>query len=289
MMIRAFIFLYAVLFLFAGFSCSAPPSPKNNRGDLNVTKENPGLHLRDTVISLNGRLISLDYPEGTIHGAVLCLPGWNFSRTDVCEKSAFCGEAKREGYVLILPEMGKSIYASALFPETRTDWKGFPQLSFLIDTLIPGLQKEFNLLKYGQNNFLYGISTGGRGVAMIALHTDSLFKAGAALSGDFDPVRMPGDNLMKGFYGEFDKFKERWNADNPSIYIEKFVIPLYLAHGVQDKTVPADQSASFHQKLSGRKNYPEVKIHLDKEAGHDYAFWGNETAAVLAFFRKYAR
>jgi S-formylglutathione hydrolase FrmB len=202
----------------------------------------------------------------------------------MCEKSTFCTAATNKTFILVRPEMGKSIYASSIYPETRKDWSSYPQLKFITDTLIPELQAKFSLLKPGQNNFLYGISTGARGVAMIALHTGKLFKAGAALSGDYEQTRMPKDNLMKGYYGELDKFKERWQKDDPYLHAAEIKIPLYLAHGGSDKVVPTEQTKIFFKKLKEVSPALKHELHIADSAGHNYDFWGKETDEVLKFF-----
>lgn len=239
---------------------------------------------RDTTISVNGRAVDIQYPKGKAAGSILCLPGWNFSRADVCEKSDFCEKAKGAGYVLILPEMGKSIYASQLYKETRDDWRGYPQLKFITDSMIPFLQKNFSLLKQGDNNFLYGISTGARGVAVIALNTDTLFKAGAALSGDYNQTTMYTDNLMIGYNGPFSKFKDRWETDNPYFSASKIKVNLYLAHGGKDKVVPTEQTKIFYDQLVKLNRNRTYKLHIAEDAEHNYAFWGGETGEVLKFF-----
>ncbi|MEW6470342.1 MAG: prolyl oligopeptidase family serine peptidase [Bacteroidota bacterium] len=242
--------------------------------------------LSDTTFLANGRMVSILASKKEHKGTILCLPGWSYSRLDVCEKSAFCEKALAQGYHLVLPEMEKSIYASQPYPETRKDWLGFPQLPFITDTLIPHLQRELGLLLYGQNNFLYGISTGGRGVALIAVHTDTLFRAGAALSGDFNQLLDSSDNLMKGWYGEYKKFPERWKTDNPSMTPGKIMIPLFFAHGMADKVVPDKQTTAFEKLLRQTKasTTPDHVAIIKPDAGHDYEFWDSQTQAVLKFF-----
>lgn len=70
------------------------------------------------------------------------LPGWNFSKDKTCNETSFCKRALAEGYRLILPEMLKSTYATHYFPETRNDYRAYPTLTWVIDTLIPELKKK---------------------------------------------------------------------------------------------------------------------------------------------------
>jgi hypothetical protein len=264
-------------------------SSKTKEPAIDTSKKKTEFIHHDTDLSINGRSVSVLYPAGTIKGMILCLPGWNFSRTDVCEHSTFCAEAKKMGYALILPEMGKSVYATAVFPETRKDWLKYPQLHFITDTLIPFVQQHFDMMKYGQNNFVYGISTGGRGVAMVALHTDSLFRGGISLSGDFDQTLDLRDNLMRGYYGEYDQFKERWELDNPGKHASSIQIPLFIGHGNADKVVPVEQSLKFGSAILLLRAKQGNELHIGEKGEHNYEFWGSETPNVLKFIRKFSK
>ncbi|HXC03523.1 MAG TPA: prolyl oligopeptidase family serine peptidase [Bacteroidia bacterium] len=240
---------------------------------------------RDTTVYIHTRAVDILYPEGRAKGTILMLPGWNFSRKKTCEQSNFCTQAVKAGFVLICPEMGKSLYASAVYPESRKEWAGYPQLHFITDTLEPYLQKQFNLLKKGQKNFIYGISTGARGGALILEHSDSLFCAAALLSGDYDQLLDPKDNLMNGYYGSSTQFKSRWEGeDNPCKQADKIKASVYLGHGRKDAVVAYLQTLVFYEAL--QKYNVKRKLGTQEEAGHTYAFWGSQTEEVLNYFEE---
>lgn len=242
---------------------------------------------KDTTIIVGSVPVDFRFPGVPPRGAILVLPGWNFSRTDVCSKSGFCKEAMKQGYVLVLPEMMKSVYSSTLFPETRTDWRRYPTLHWITDTLIPFCRNQFHIFNSGGRNFLYGISTGARGVALVAENTNSLFLAGAALSGDYDQTSMPSDRLMTGYYGPYDQFKNRWEGpDNPSLHTDKLRISLYLAHGKRDAVVPCKQSIDFSKKIISENPSSGHILHLCDTCGHNYTFWDSQTGDVFTFFKK---
>jgi predicted esterase len=253
----------------------------NNAGTL------PKYAKRDTVFSLGGREVELRYPKGVIRGSLLVLPGWDHSRSRWCNETQLCNQALAEGYVLILPEMHRSIYASQYFAETHADLRTEASLPWLTDTLFPLLQKRWQLLLPTGTNFLVGLSTGGRGVLQIALRTGKLFKAGAALSGDFDQTLQPNDNLMRLVYGPYEKFKSRWQTtDNPGLQASiSLQTPLYLAHGKEDKVVPIFQTDSLYARLT--RAGKTVEIGRNDTAGHTYGYWNSEVPHMLDFLRKY--
>ena len=248
-----------------------------------VKKESSG----DTTIIVGGVEVDIVYPNTTVRGTILCLPGWDFSRKDLCQRGNFCSLARDSGYILIMPEMGKSVYHSRIYPETREDWRKYPTLRWLTDTLIPFMQKEFILLVKGENNFVFGISTGGRGVAQIATHTSGIFRAGAAFSGDFDQRKMKKDNLMRGYYGEYQKFKERWEGDdNPVVQAKRIDFPIFLSHGKFDKVVPYEQSKFLFDAIhdNGKIGGLSPGIAPFDTCGHGYPFWNSESIFAFNMF-----
>jgi S-formylglutathione hydrolase FrmB len=243
----------------------------------------------DTVVNLNNSgtplNIFIKIPEKKpAKGIIVVLPGWKLPVSDWCTKTSLCRKALEQGYVLIMPEMAKSIYAGRRYNETRKDWLQYATRKWFTDTLIPYFQKRYNLLKPLQNNYILGLSTGARGVALLCLDCPEIFKKGAGLSGDYDQSRMPKDALMTGWYGSIDTFPTRWTgADNAVFRFKELKTPLYLGHGRADKIVPVDQTIQFADSL--RKYKPGlIKCHIDETAGHTFDYWNSEIDAVLAFF-----
>jgi len=190
------------------------------------------------------------------------------------------------GYYVVLPDMGKSIYQDRTFPETRSEWKSSPSRKWLADTLIPYLQVKYSLLLKNDTNFIVGFSTGARGAVLVVLDLSKLFRGAAALSGDYDQSKIPKDKLMTGFYGPYEKYKERWDkTDNPVARIKEFSTPIYLGHGKSDKVVSADQTRLFYDSLVKYHPFLIVRLNLP-DAGHDYIYWGSEVDAVLDFFKE---
>lgn len=233
------------------------------------------------VLRLGSCVVEVREPPQSATRALVLLPGWGYSRTAWCEKTSVCTEALRLGYRLILLEMGKSLYASQAFPETRPDWRAFPTLRTLLDTVLPEL-KARGFLPEGRT-FVLGLSTGGRGVVMLLAHTGTLFRAGAALSGDFDPHLNPNDPLLKGWYGPYS---ERWDrVDNPLRLLPQVQVPLFLAHGVQDDIVPYQHTQTLHQLW--QKFHPDLPcpLYLDPTGRHDFAFWEKYGRKAIEFFQ----
>jgi predicted esterase len=166
------------------------------------------------------------------------------------------------------------------------DWRSYPSRKWLTDSLVPFLQKNYSLLLENENNFIVGLSTGARGVALVVLDLPKLFKGAAALSGDYNQSDIPNDKISTGFYGPYKKFKKRWDCiDNAVFRIREFGIPFYLGHGKSDKVVPPQQTKLFYDSLV--KTHPGLKVKLNMpKAGHDYNYWGSEVDNILKFFEE---
>jgi S-formylglutathione hydrolase FrmB len=273
------IFISSVLFFIPGFTQKKAEIKKT----VDTTKATM-LPKHDTLLSINDHPVFIKICGGKKKGTFLVLHGWNLPAEDWCNKTSLCEEVLKLGFCVVLPDMGKSVYQQKDYPETRNEWRMYPTREWLTDTLIPLLQQKYSLLSENENNYLAGLSTGARGVALVLLDLPSLFKGAAALSGDYDQLKMPADNLMTGYYGPIKLFKDRWeNTDNPMSRIKEFNTPIYLGHGKLDKVVPPEQTLMFYDSL--KKYHPALKIKLNMpDAQHDYQYWGSEVENMLKFF-----
>lgn len=215
---------------------------------------------------------------------ILVLPGYNHSRKRLAKETDLLAQAQAKNFCLVMPEMGRAIYSSVYFKETKRRAFKLPSARWMLETFLPKMQQQHKLLLPWQKNYILGISTGGRGAVLIALKSPGFFKGVAALSGDFDQSQMPKDKLMSAVYGPFDKFENRWyRYDNPYIRAGRWRLPLYLAHGRKDKVVPFSQSQRFYKRL--KKLKPKMKIKLSaSNNGHNYKYWNQEIKKAMVFF-----
>ena len=231
--------------------------------------------------------VPTDIPASEIKGNILVLQGWAFAKDDWCKKSKLCQKALAAGYRLIMPEMGKSVYSGKYYKETLKEWRVFPKRGWLTDTVFKELQEKYGIMLANQKNYIIGLSTGGRGVALIALDKPELFAACATLSGDYDQAQMPTDRVMAGFYGSFATQTKRWqNEDNVLARIAEWKTPIYIGHGKKDAVVPPEQSKLLYDAI--KKNHTNLKIKLNMPANnaHDYKYWDSEVDNMLGFFQE---
>lgn len=194
--------------------------------------------------------------------------------------------AEKNRFLLILPEMGKTLYESQYFPETNLRWNRIPGGLFLKNHLFPLLQEKFALLTPSQGNFLLGLSTGARGVVLTALENPGLFAGAAALSGDYDQMMMPEDKLMAAVYGQIEFFPERWSGrDNPLQRAAQWRLPLFLGHGKLDTVIPPVQTLSFYEELRKKMKVKAPLVYFEDPKGrHDFPYWDNQLPLIFSFF-----
>jgi|GEM_PF-558551 len=250
----------------------------------------PKFHkLKDSLstIKVAGHEVDIQLPQAPFKGSLFILPGYNFPKENACQKAPqLCQEFLEAGYLLIMPEMGRSLYSSQYFPQTQANYKQYPDQNWFIDSLIPHLQLEYALALEEQRNFIVGISTGGRGAALLALARPKLWTAIASLSGDFDQSQMPNDKLMRNFYGPYAQFSQRWKTvDNVIARIDDWQTPIFIGHGGADRIVPPSQSQQLFDSLQSRLAPNQILYSAPPTAKHNYAYWGAEAKNILPFFQ----
>lgn len=245
--------------------------------------------IKDTTIQLNYGTakipVSIRYPKEKNTGSLLLLHGWNLPSGQWCEKTSICSKALQLGYTLIIPDFGKTTYHWEMYPETIEKYKRYPTRKWMTDSLFSWLQSKMDLLIPGRNNFVAGISTGGRGAALFALEHPEIFKGAACLSADFDQSKIAGEPINTGYYGSFEKFPERWKGrDNIFLRANEFRVPLLLIHGKLDKMCPPSQSEEFFREL--KRLHPDLHAELiiAPKGQHNYQLWSAYSDRILRFF-----
>jgi pimeloyl-ACP methyl ester carboxylesterase len=251
---------------------------------------------------------------------LLLLPGWNFADTQWCTRTRVCDEATRRGYDVMLVEMGKSVYMDSLYPQMRADYRLHPTRTWLWDSVLKPLQKRGYFTDEGTPedpiktvdggvyhkslmlpipSYVMGLSTGARGALLLALEHPEAFVGCAGLSGDYNPLLMKNDNLMINCLGKYDDVPWRWQGtNNIEMRVEALRIPVYLAHGTDDKVVPWKQTESLFKAMESSVNFQQrastfqktyddvgfVRTLFVKGAGHNYSFWNEAGLKVLDYF-----
>lgn len=218
-------------------------------------------------------------------GTVILLHGWDLSPLSWCDQTSFCNELLSMGYHVIIPDMGKSVYASQYYPETVKTMAMYPQLPFVLDTLLPFLQDSIHILNSSHNNFLIGYSMGARGALAIAENTENIFSRLVLISGEYDQTLVPEDNILTMYFGSYQQFPERWEGkDNLLRNIDKLNIPVLILHGQNDDVISAIQSDTLAKVLENKNKFYIKTIY--NNYGHDFDFVQKTVKDVNVFLNK---
>jgi S-formylglutathione hydrolase FrmB len=215
---------------------------------------------------------------------VLALHGWNHTPELFRDKGKLERWADLYGVVIAVPAMGKTVYETAFYPESKKAWGAIPGTRWVGEVILPYVRKSYAVYGDRAHTAVIGYSTGGRGAVLLAEAYPEFAFAGSA-SGTFDLMRLdPKDGEYKihaVIYGPRDKFAERWERDNcvtPARLHQLDGTAIYAVHSGQDKVVKPDQLEALRKALderaATRKNAADAQIALQPEGGaHDWPYW----------------
>ena len=225
---------------------------------------------------------------------VVALHGWNGKAED-WDRPEITGIADRFGLILACPSMGRTVYESRFYPETRARWGPMPGAVFLTDVLLPFLRTRLPVRHDRSGTAIIGVSTGGRGAVVAALRSQE-FGFVASLSGTYaldilDP-RSGEYAIHAAVFGPRSRFKKRWGSEDvvTSRHLKNLATTrLYLAHSGNDTVVPWAQLRAFEQALRAQGIEAQAQSVLEPEAGHTWSFWLKHIGAALSEFARSAQ
>lgn len=214
------------------------------------------------------------------------LHGWDCPAEDWCNYTNFCDLALSEGYILIIPELGKSNYITQIYPETYFNLRKYPTLSWITDTMITELQNKYFLFISNQRNFVAGLSTGGRGATLLAYYLPNIIDAVASISGEFDITSQPDYYLYYAYLGKYKDFPERWEKECFAYDCKNYFVPTYIAHGFIDNIAPIKNSTDMYDSLIFYHPNINFKTNFNDTAKHNYNYWNIEGNNIINFFNE---
>ncbi len=209
---------------------------------------------------------------------VIALHGWNHSPELLRDKGDLAQWADRYGLVIAVPAMGKTVYETAFYPESKRAWGVVPGTRWVGEVILPYLRANYAVFADRAHTAVIGYSTGGRGAVLLAEAYPEFAFAGSA-SGTFDLMRLePKDGEYKIhaiIYGPRDKHSARWQLDNcitPARLDKLDGTTVFIAHSGKDKVVMPNQLDALRDALH---NKPAIKAEFvtPAEGGHDWKFW----------------
>lgn len=231
------------------------------------------------------------YEKGKPVRTLIALHGYRGSMYDWGRYTAIETYADRYNMAVVCPDMGRSVYSTAYYPETTHRWSPVPGTPFVGDVLLSYISSTFNLGSRKNRTGIFGLSTGARGAIMVAETYPARFAAVAGLSGDYDPLSMPHDRVLASVYGPYKEHSDRWKNEASAVRRADSLknVAVFLSHGSKDSVIPRGQSLILALKLRslGKKNSAYSVEYAEKsKRKHDWGFWRSAVPEMLAFFNR---
>ncbi|MBK7859330.1 MAG: prolyl oligopeptidase family serine peptidase [Archangiaceae bacterium] len=218
---------------------------------------------------------------------VIALHGWAHTPELWRQKADLGPLAEQHRCVIALPAMGKSIYETRFYPQTKSSWVAGPGTPWVGEVVLPFLRARYPVRADREHTALVGYSTGGRGAVLVAEAYAEHFGFAGSLSGTFDLMRLePAEGEYKihaAMYGERETFPKRWVDDNciaPSRLAALSRVRVFARHGEADSSVKPNQLTALRDALEGTA--VKADLAMVAGAGHDWKFWGAQQAPMLS-------
>jgi S-formylglutathione hydrolase FrmB len=156
--------------------------------------------------------------------------------------------------------------------------------TYIIDELIPIVDKHYQTSKNPKLRFITGFSMGGHGAMYLAIRNIEMFGGVGSLSGGLDLRPFPESWEIKNLLGEIENHPENW-ADHSVIKLldrlQKKTIPILIDCGVSDFFIHTNRDV--HKRLLDLEIKHE---YIERPGGHTWDYWSDNVEFHFLFFDK---
>lgn len=201
----------------------------------------------------------------------------------IADRSINSGQATP--MIIVMPDAtaGRSGY----FNDIRGDWN---YEDFFFQELIPFIEKKYRVKPIKRSRAISGLSLGGGGTFMYALHHPEMFSAAYPISAYIGPVTLDDaktrwkTNELKLSDAEIEKYYEQHNAIsliNNMPEDQKKAVKWYIDCGDDDFLEEGNYLA--HRTMIKKDIPHEFRIN---DGGHNWTYWRTALPKVLEFVSK---
>jgi S-formylglutathione hydrolase FrmB len=215
---------------------------------------------------------------------VIALHGWGHS-PESWRDTPLAALADRHGFVVVAPAMGRSVYESRFYPESRGQWGEVPGACWIGEVILPWARATLGLGGDARRTAIIGYSTGGRGALVVAERWPRFGFVGA-MSGTWDLQVLGRDDgeyrIHAKIFGERSQFPERWaEEDVTGDGRERALAParVWITHGEADVVVPSEQARTLKARLA--EFHPRFEVTIEPGLGHGFPLWSGKLPALV--------
>ena len=217
-----------------------------------------------------------------LHGYTDDHTGWvQFGEVlHIADKAIISGEAT--SMIIVMPDADTGLpgYTNSISGKWNYE-------DFFFEELMPHVEERFRIKKEKQFRAISGLSMGGGGSFLYALHRPDLFSSAAPLSAWMGPKNL--DEMQQFADRENIKFDEKnledfLNTNNPLRIIDQMdtkdlnTVHWYIDCGDDDFLY--EGNSHMHIKMRDKKVNHEFRI---RDGGHSWTYWRTALPNVLSF------
>ena len=200
----------------------------------------------------------------------------------IADKAILSGEAT--SMIIVMPDAdtGSPGYTNAISGKWNYE-------DFFFEELMPQVEERFRIKKNKRFRAIAGLSMGGGGTFLYALHRPDLFSSAAPLSASLGPQNL--DEMKKFSYMGYSRsnfnqtdFKTYSERNNPLRLVEQIdretlnSVRWYIDCGDDDFLYKGN--SLMHIKMRDKKVNHEFRI---RDGGHSWSYWRAARPNVLSF------
>lgn len=158
----------------------------------------------------------------------------------------------------------------------------FKYETYIIDELIPFIDKKYKTIASREGRAISGLSMGGHGALYLSFKHQEVFGAAGSMSGGVDFRPFPEKWDIKKRLGSITEFPENWNKNtvvNMLELVQSNKLNLIIDCGVDDFFI--DVNRQLHEKMLALKINHD---YIERPGKHNIGYWENSLKFQLLFF-----
>lgn len=161
----------------------------------------------------------------------------------------------------------------------------FKYETYIIDELIPFIDKKYKTIASREGRAISGLSMGGHGALYLSFKHQEVFGAAGSMSGGVDFRPFPEKWDIKKRLGSITEFPENWDKNtvvNMLELVESNKLHLIIDCGVDDFFI--DVNRQLHEKMLALKINHD---YIERPGKHNIEYWENSLKFQLLFFNNF--